>query len=137
MSAYGEFETQMTDKECLVEALHTVGYQPNVYETPQQLIGYRGDKRVQTADIVIPRSQVGGASNDVGYKLTDKGTYTAIVSDFDRGYNFGPAKQKQVEANYAVQKNLRVLKKQGAKVKSTERRLVNGRMATVITAKAK
>jgi len=56
---------------------------------PMHLEGYHGDKRAETANIVIPRSLVnqylgGGASNDVGFVKTSDG-FDAIVSEYDRG----------------------------------------------------
>jgi hypothetical protein len=55
---------------------------------PMHLEGYHGDKRQETANIVIPRSMVnqymsGGASNDVGFTRTSEG-FDAIVSQYDQ-----------------------------------------------------
>jgi len=52
---------------------------------PQQLEGYQGDKRKQTANVIIPRSQVGGASNDLGWMVEPSGT-KQFVSDYDKGF---------------------------------------------------
>jgi hypothetical protein len=101
MSAYNEIETQFSDQGCLVEALQEMGYHPQVSEKPQHLEGYHGDARTQTAEIIIPRKQVGGASNDVGFKKNADGTFTAIVSDYDRNSNFGLKKQAELKKLYA------------------------------------
>ena len=50
----------------------------------QQLEGYHGDLRQDTAEIIIPRRFIGSASNDIGFKLQEDGTYGAIISDYDR-----------------------------------------------------
>lgn len=78
----------MTDRSCLLRALQDMGFtegQIRVNETAQQLQGYGGDMRADTAEIILPRAHVGGASNDIGFKLNEDGTYGAIISDYDRG----------------------------------------------------
>ena len=47
------------------------------------LYGYQGDRRKETANIVIRRKFVGSASNDLGFQKTDAG-YVAVISEFDR-----------------------------------------------------
>lgn len=47
-------------------------------------MGYRGDARDQKANIVIPQSQVGSASNDIGFLRQDDGTYLMHVSAYDK-----------------------------------------------------
>jgi len=58
--------------------------QVQVHKEAIHLHGYTGDKRQQTAEIVIPRRFVGGAANDIGFKLQEDGTYEAIISEYDR-----------------------------------------------------
>jgi hypothetical protein len=53
------------------------------------LHGYKGDAREELAHVVVPRAVVnqhlgGGCSNDVGFARQADGTYSAIVSDYDR-----------------------------------------------------
>ncbi len=115
MSAYNEIETQFSDQDCLVEALKEMGYQPQVSEKPQQLEGYHGDKREQRAEIILPRRQVGGASNDVGFKKNPDGTFTAIISDYDKSTNFNLKKQKELKAKYAEKVAMKQAKKNGLK----------------------
>lgn len=115
MSAYNEIETEYTDQDCLVEALKEMGYQPQVSEKPQHLEGYHGDQRQQTAEIIIPRKQVGGASNDVGFKRNADGKFTAIVSDYDRSSNFNVKKQEQLKKLYTEKKVMKQAKTAGLK----------------------
>jgi hypothetical protein len=115
MSAYNEIETQYSDQGCLIEALKEMGYQPQVSEKPQHLEGYHGDQRQQTAEIIIPRRQVGGASNDVGFKKKADGTYTAIISDYDRSSNFGVKKQQELKRLYAEKMAVKQAKANGLK----------------------
>lgn len=115
MSAYNEIETTYSDQACLVEALKEMGYHPQVSETPQNLEGYHGDKRTQTAEIIIPRKQVGGASNDVGFKRNADGTFTAIVSDYDKSSNFNAKKQAELKKLYTEKVAMKQAKANGLK----------------------
>lgn len=100
MSHYTKCKTKLTDKECLVKALEDLGFrhgQVKVHNTPQHLFGYQGDKREQTAEIILPRQYVGGAANDIGFKLQEDGTYGAIISDYDKGNTSADAKSKHAK----------------------------------------
>jgi len=86
MSAYVEVPMAITDRECLIKALEDVGFNHDkimVHTTPQKLQGFRGDRRANNAEIIIPRKYVGPSSNDLGFKETATG-YKFIVSSFDR-----------------------------------------------------
>lgn len=88
MSAYKKIECEIVDKDCLIEALELLGFQPEVFVEPKNLKGYRGDERKETANIIIPRDQVNkftGASNDIGFLWNENDQkYDFIVSDYDR-----------------------------------------------------
>lgn len=92
-----------------------MGYQPQVSTKPEHLEGYHGDQRQQTAEIIIPRRQVGGASNDVGFKKNADGTYTAIISDYDRNSNFGVKKQAELKRIYVEKMSIKQAKANGLK----------------------
>ena len=87
MSAYKKIECEIVDKECLLEALSLLGFNPDVLNEPKNLKGYRGDERKEVAHIIIPRDQVNkftGASNDIGFFWNEKEQkYDFIVSDYD------------------------------------------------------
>ena len=86
MSSYTEQKTQITDADILKECLKEKGYDKvEHHEKAQQLVGYHGDKRQQTAEIIIRRQQIGSASNDIGFKKQADGTFDVIISDFDKG----------------------------------------------------
>lgn len=118
--------TEYNDQQCLVDSLAEMGFKPEVHEKPQNLTGYQDDEREQKAEIIIPRKQVGGASNDVGFKRSDNGTFTAIVSDYDSGSCFGAKKQMVLKKIYAEKmamkqarsKGLRFIKKEQTTNKS-------------------
>lgn len=91
MSAYIVLMTPMVDEECLIAALIDAGLERSkieIHATPVPLVGYRGDRRDQCANIVIRRQHIGTASNDVGFLVTPTG-YQAFVSGYDHP-RFGP-----------------------------------------------
>lgn len=84
MSAYEEKVTNMKDADLLIESLKALGIKEiQVHQTAVHLTGYHGDTRPETAEIVIPRRAIGFASNDIGFKRQEDGTFKAIISDFD------------------------------------------------------
>ncbi|MBM4367903.1 MAG: DUF1257 domain-containing protein [Deltaproteobacteria bacterium] len=101
MSAYITLLTPMTDQECLLAALSDLGFDATkveVHATPVSLVGYAGDRRAQTANIVIRRQHVGAASNDVGFLASATG-YRAFVSGYDHP-SFGPGWLTELGSRY-------------------------------------
>lgn len=101
MSAYMTLLTPMTDQECLLAALADLGFDASkveVHATPVNLVGYVGDRRTQTANIVIRRQHVGAASNDVGFLASATG-FQAFVSGFDHP-RFGTGWLSQLNTRY-------------------------------------
>jgi len=92
-----------------------MGFHPEVNTKAAHLEGYHGDKRVQTAEIILKRREVGGASNDVGFKKQADGTFTAIISDYDKGGNFGTKKQKELKRIYTEKVCMKQAKANGLK----------------------
>jgi len=75
----------------LKKALISIGVSENhieEHEFPVALQGYQGDSRKQTAHIVIRRKNVGSASNDIGFEVTDNGI-SIMVSDYDKSHGIG------------------------------------------------
>jgi hypothetical protein len=103
MSAYLTLLTPMTDQECLLAALVDLGFdrtQIEVHAMPVPLVGYAGDQRAQTANLVIRRQYIGISSNDVGFLATATG-YQALVSGYDHP-RFGTAWVAQLNQRYAI-----------------------------------
>ena len=101
MSAYMTLLTPMTDQQCLLAALADLGFdgaKVEVHATPVNLVGYAGDRRAQTANIVIRRQHVGAASNDVGFLASATG-YQAFVSGYDHP-RFGTGWLTQLNSRY-------------------------------------
>lgn len=79
-----------------------MGYEPVVHEEAKHLRGYQGDKRSQKAHIIIPRKQVGVASNDVGFEKINGG-FVLHASAYDTAWREG-VKLKQLTMGYAENK---------------------------------
>ena len=90
MSAYKKIECEIVDKNSLLNALSSLGFKPICYTEPEQLIGFKGDKRNEKANIIIPKDQVNhftGASNDIGFLWdAENKKYEMIVSDYDQAH---------------------------------------------------
>ena len=85
MSHFTKLRTRIVDIDALLKALSEVGFNTvETHEIAQNLRGYLGDKRKQTAEVIIRRKFIGRASNDIGFKRREDGTFDAIISDYDR-----------------------------------------------------
>lgn len=83
MSKYLTFpEIVFKDRRLLLAALAEIGF-ADVEEGDQlPLYGYQGDRRPETAEIVVRRQLIGPASNDLGFARTPNG-YVPIMSEYD------------------------------------------------------
>ena len=101
MSAYTVIETQLVCPEHIVSALADLGFtEVEVHDSPQALVGWRGDARRNTAEIIIRRTHIGDASNDIGFARNAHGAFTALISQFDRN-RFGPRWLGKLTQRYA------------------------------------
>lgn len=115
---------QSSEQE-LIEALESVFGKGTVEVHPEgsALYGFQGDNRANRAvgssdyappcHLIIRRRNVGSASNDVGFRRNENGTYDAYVSDYDKGGNYSSAKQAKVAQEYALKVSEKQLKKAG------------------------
>lgn len=133
MSRYCVVKTQFMDGGALVDALIETGNwtteKIEVHETPQHLIGYGGDRRSQTAHIIIRQKHVGSASNDIGFVKKEDGTYEAIISAYDSS-KYGSKFMGRLKGSYAFHKLRREQESRGRKVSRT--RCPNGRQRVEI-----
>lgn len=84
MSKYMTFtDTEFKDRECLLKALQECGYETVEEGEALSLYGYQGDRRAETAQIVVRRKYIGAASNDLGFRKTDAG-YVPVISEYDQ-----------------------------------------------------
>ncbi len=86
MSHYSTIKTRLVEQAYLLRALEDLGYKGKVkvYDKPIRLRGFLGEPRRQKAEIVIKRKFVGLASNDLGFRRTEEGTYDAMISAYDQ-----------------------------------------------------
>jgi len=83
MSRYLQYgDVCFRDRKLLLAALADLGYVDVEEGEALALYGYQGDRRPETAEIVVRRRHIGSASNDVGFARTPRG-YVPIVSEFD------------------------------------------------------
>lgn len=73
------------DRETLLQALTECGYGTVEEGESLSLFGYQGDRRPETAQIVVRRKFIGAASNDLGFQKTDAG-YVPVISEYDQRY---------------------------------------------------
>ena len=111
MSLYRERKTKINDARALEEALKQKGFSPLRHSQPVPLEGYMGDKRKDTAEIIIPRQQVGRASNDIGFKRLEDGSFAAIISDFDKSHGYGDGWLKEIIGLATEAKAMRIVQK--------------------------
>ena len=130
MSEYHEVELDVTEKSCIVDALKDLGYNPQVHDNAVPLHGFQGDQRQQKANIVLPKSQVGSASNDIGFEKVN-GKYILRISEFDIGAK--RFNQKEFNKNY---KKHAVLKKISKNRKFKKKSVTNKDGKIVIKLKA-
>lgn len=84
MSKYLSFQAEaFKDRRLLLAALIDLGYRDVEQGEALALYGYQGDRRPETAELVIRRGHVGRLSNDLGFKRTAEG-YVPVVSEYDQ-----------------------------------------------------
>ncbi len=71
------------NRQLLLDALKDLGYTEVEEGESLPLYGYQGDRRPETAEIVVRRRNVGSLSNDIGFTRTPKG-YVPLVSEYDQ-----------------------------------------------------
>lgn len=130
MSHFTTIKTKITDAIALKKALADLGY-PVVeegYNLP--LYGYQGDRRSQTADIVVRRKYISDLSNDLGFKKKGS-TYEMIISEYDIDL-LGKEFIGRIMQRYAYHKVLSEAKRHNwAKVK--EEKMLDGTIKLVLT----
>jgi hypothetical protein len=100
MSKYMTFtDTAYKDRDCLVQALAECGYTVTEEGEALSLYGYQGDRRPETAQIVVRRKFIGSASNDLGFQKTENG-YVPVISEYDQRYMMQGKFLNNLRTNY-------------------------------------
>src|SRR5216684_9235031 len=71
------------NRELLLASLADLGFADVEQGEDTPLFGYHGDRRPETAALVVRRLHIGAGSNDLGFARTGDGYYP-IISDYDR-----------------------------------------------------
>ncbi|MFW6694005.1 DUF1257 domain-containing protein [Streptomyces sp. MAR4 CNX-425] len=101
MSHFSVLSTALTDTGALCAALADVGYdEVEVHDDPQPLHGFLGDRRKNTAHVIVRRRHVGRQSNDIGFLRRDDGRFSAVISEYDR-HRHGAAWLERLTARHA------------------------------------
>ena len=126
MSKYKLIQTEYKNLSSLLKALADIGFTKDkikVATDPKvpslHLIGYQNDRRPELASIVLPKMWVGSASNDVGFAWTGT-SFSAIVSDYDSGSNFGDRVQNRLKQSYAKHELTRMARAKGYNVQEQQ-----------------
>ncbi|KKN91229.1 hypothetical protein LCGC14_0220970 [marine sediment metagenome] len=134
MSRYCTVRTEFMDGRALIEALVETGHwtaeQIEIHHEPQHLLGYKGDRRKETANIIIRSKHVGRLSNDIGFAKGEDGNYVAIISEYDSG-RYGKKWIGQLTGNYAYHRVRREQESRGRNVSRERGR--DGRQRVTIT----
>ena len=127
MSKYIEFrEVAFADRRLLLAALASLGYATVEEGEALPLFGYQGDRRPETAEIVVRRQHVGSASNDIGFARTARG-YVPIVSEFDERTLHGGQFVTRLRTAYSEQ----VVDEVRRRLRGTARRTVEGGLVKI------
>lgn len=113
MSKYVELETVLSDEKYLIESLTELGYTPEVALQGRSLVGYMGDVRQETANVILRRNQLDSASNDIGFARDASGIFRAIISDYDRSIGFDGAWLGKVTQAYKERQTMAVARAKG------------------------
>ena len=90
-------------------------YAPPPFSWP----GVGGDRREQTAEVIIRKKHIGWASNDIGFRRQPDGTFEAIISEFDRR-KYSPQWLDKLTQRYAYHLARAKLQEQGFDLISEE-----------------
>ncbi len=127
MSKYLTFpDMVLKDRRLLLAALAELGYTEIEEGEALPLHGYRGDRRPETAEIVIRRQHVGSLSNDIGFTCTPQG-YVPVVSEYDQRAVHGGQFLVKLRTAYSE----RVIEEVRRRLHGTAQRQVEGSLVKI------
>ena len=80
MSHHVSIATVFKSEQALIAALKDLGFNPEVHKTPQNLVGYYGQKETPCHIIVSKRQ---GLSADMGFQKQPDGSYKQVMDHMD------------------------------------------------------
>jgi hypothetical protein len=127
MSKYLVFQDYvLKDRRLLLAALADLGYTEVEEGEALPLYGYQGDRRPETAELVVRRRHLGSASNDLGFARAPAG-YVPIVSEYDQRVLHGGQLLVKLRTAYSE----RVVEEVKRRLRGTARRSVEGNLITI------
>ena len=127
MSKYLVFQDfALKDRRLLLAALADLGYAEVEEGEALPLYGYRGDRRPETAELVVRRRHLGNASNDLGFARTPAG-YVPIVSEYDQRVLHGGQLFVKLRTAYSEH----VVEEVRRRLHGTARRTVEGNVVRI------
>ncbi|MHB9005061.1 MAG: DUF1257 domain-containing protein [Coriobacteriia bacterium] len=127
MSKYLSFpDVVFKDRLLLLAALADLGYAEVEAGEALPLYGYQGDRRTETAELVVRRRYLGSASNDLGFART-AGGYIPVVSEYDQRTLHGGQFLPKLRTAY----NERVVEEVRRRLHGTARRTVEGNLVKI------
>jgi len=88
------------DRQLLLAALADLGHTEVEEGKALALYGYQGDRRPETAELVVRRQHLGSVSNDLGFRQTDRG-YVPVISEYDQRVLLGGRFLPRLRTAYA------------------------------------
>jgi hypothetical protein len=127
MSKYVQIaDVRFRDQCLLLAALASLGYGEVEQGEALALYGYQGDRRAETAEVVVRRQFIGSASNDLGFARSPEG-YIPIISEFDQRTLHGGELLVRLRTAYSEQ----VVEEVKRRVRGTARRTVEGSLVKI------
>ena len=127
MSKYLTYpEITFRDRRLLLAALRELGFAEVEEGEALSLYGYQGDRRPETAELVVRRRHIGPASNDLGFTRT-AGGYTPLISEYDERTLLGGRFLASLRTAYSEQ----VVQEVTRRLQGTARRTVEGNVVRI------
>ena len=119
-------EIVFKDRRLLLAALADLGYAEVEEGEALPLYGYQGDRRPETAELVVRRRHLGSASNDLGFARTPGG-FVPIISEYDQRVLHGGRLLTKLRTAYSE----RVVEAVTRRVRGSARRTVEGSVVKI------
>ncbi len=119
-------EIVFKDRRLLLAALADLGYAEVAEGEALPLYGYQGDRRPETAELVVRRRSLGSASNDLGFARTSGG-FVPIISEYDQRVLHSGQLLAKLRTAYSE----RVVEAVARRLHGTARRTVEGSVVKI------
>jgi len=120
VSKYAELTTILREQRFLIAALEEMGYRAELHQDGAHLIGYEGKERPEVAHVIIRRSQLRPASNDIGFARAPDGRLVALLSEYDQAVGYDRAWLGRVQQLYKEKQTVSAAKAKGYIFKGKE-----------------